>query len=51
MKRLMATIAQGARAVLRVYTKACQDKNRDKDKDAINRAVGKISEQRQIGML
>ena len=51
MKRLMTTIAQGARAVMRVYTRACQDKNRDKDKDAINRAVEKISELRQIGML
>ena len=51
MKRLMTTIAQGARAVMRVYTRACQDKNRDKDKDKINRAVEKIAELRQVGML
>ena len=51
MKRLMTTIAQGARAVMRVYTRACQDKNRDKEKDKINRAVEKIAELRQVGML
>ena len=51
MKRLMTTIAQGARAVMRVYTRACQDKNRDKDKDIINRAIEKVAELRQIGML
>ena len=51
MKRLMTTIAQGARAVMRVYTRACQDKNRDKDNDKINRAVEKIAELRQVGML
>ena len=47
----MTTIAQGARAVMRVYTRACQDKNKDKDKEKINRAVEKIAELRQIGML
>jgi hypothetical protein len=51
MKRLMTTIAQGARAVMRVYTRACQDKNRDKDKDIVNRAIEKVAELRQIGML
>ena len=51
MKQLMITNAQGARAVMRVYTRACQDKNRDKDKDKINRAVEKIAEPREVGML
>ena len=36
---------------MRVYMRACQDKNRDKDKDKINRAVEKIAELRKVGML
>ena len=36
---------------MRVYTRACQDKNRDKDKDKIYRALEKIAELSQLGIL
>ena len=50
MKRLMATMAQGARGVMRVFTRASQDKNRNKEDNKRNMAVEKIAELRQIGI-
>ena len=50
MKRLMTTMAQGARGVMRVFTRASQDKNRNKEDNKRNLAVEKIAELRQIGI-
>ena len=44
----MTTMAQGARGVMRVFTRASQDKNRNKEDNKRNMAVEKIAELRQI---
>jgi hypothetical protein len=51
MKKLMGVTAQGARAVMRVYTRACCDKNRvHEDAKKINRGLERNQELRQLSM-
>ena len=51
MKKLMGVTAQGARAVMRVYTRACCDKNRVReDSNKINRGLERNQELRQLSM-
>ena len=51
MKKLMGVTAQGARAVMRVYTRACCDKNRVReDSKKINRGLERHQELRQLSM-
>ena len=50
MKRLMTTVAQGARGVMRVYTRACQDKSRNKEDNKKHRAVEMTADLRQLGI-
>ena len=44
IKKLMKTVAQGARGMMRTYTRACQDKILNKEKDKKHRAVEAIAE-------
>ena len=50
MRRFLTTVAQGARGVMRAYTRSCQDKLGNKDRGKVNRAVERIAELRQIGI-
>ena len=50
IRKLMKTVAQGARGMMRTYTRACQDKLVNKEKDKIHRAVETITELRQLGI-
>ncbi len=50
IKKLMKTVAQGARGMMRTYTKACQDNLMNKEKDKKHRAVEAIVELRQLGI-
>ena len=50
MKKLMGITAQGARAVMRVYTRACCDKNRTQEGPKINRGLERYQELRQLSM-
>ena len=48
MRRFLTT--QGARGVMRAYTRSCQDKLRNIDHGKVNRAVERVAELRQIGI-
>ena len=50
IKKLMKTVAQGARGMMRTYTRACQDTLKNKEKDKKNRAVEATAELRQLGI-
>ena len=50
IRKLMKTVAQGARGMMRTYTRACQDKIVNKEKDKKHRAVEAIAELRQLGI-
>jgi hypothetical protein len=50
IKKLMKTVAQGARGMMRTYTRACQDKLLNKEKDKKHRAVEASAELRQLGI-
>jgi hypothetical protein len=50
IKKLMKTVAQGARGMKRTYTRACQDTLKNKEKDKKNRAVEATAELRQLGI-
>ena len=50
IRKLMKTVAQGARGMMRTYTRACQDKLVNKEKDKKHRAVEAIAELRQLGI-
>jgi hypothetical protein len=49
MKKLMGVICQGARVVMRTYTRTCCDKNKDKDNKK-NRGVERAQELRQLSI-
>ena len=50
MRKFLMTVAQGARGVMRVYTRSCQDKLRNKDHGKVSREVERVAELRQIGI-
>ncbi len=50
IKQLLKTVAQGARGMMRTYTRACQDKLLNKEKDKKHRAVEAAAELRQLGI-
>ncbi len=50
IRKLMKTVGQGARGMMRTYTRACQDKLLNKEKDKKHRAVEAIAELRQLGI-
>ena len=49
MKKLISIICQGARVVMRTYTRTCCDKNRDRN-DTKNRGVERAQELRQLSI-
>ncbi len=46
----MKTVAQGSRGMMRTYTRSCQDKLLNKEKDKNHRAVEATAELRQLGI-
>ena len=50
MKKLMCAVAQGARGVMRVYTRACCEKSRNKDRAKNYIATERELELRQLTM-
>ena len=50
VKKLLRIICQGARLVMRTYTRVCCDKNRCKD-DKKNRGVERSQELRQLSLM
>ena len=50
IKKLMKTVAQGARGMMRTYTRACQEKLLNIEKEKKHKAVETIAELRQLGI-
>ncbi len=50
IRKLMKTVAQGARGMMRTHTRACQDTLKNKEKDKKHRAVEATAELRPLGI-